>query len=94
MRGDGAIDISVSGGTGDHAYNWSNGANSEDLTGLLAGSYSVTVSDQNGCTTTAEIIITQPTKLELSESHLDLSCFGLCLMCLVFGHVTSRNPEY
>lgn len=46
----GAIDISVSGGSGSYGYSWSNGANTQDISNLGAGSYSVTVTDGNGCT--------------------------------------------
>ncbi len=45
----GAIDISVSGGTGNITYSWSNGALSEDLTGLNEGNYGCVITDDNGC---------------------------------------------
>ena len=45
---DGAVDIDVTGGFGNLRYNWSNGAKTEDLVGVPAGSYSVTITDQNG----------------------------------------------
>jgi SprB repeat len=60
----GAIDISVTGNTGTITYLWSNGATTQDLTGRLAGSYTVTVSDQAGCTTTLNATITQPAVLQ------------------------------
>ena len=46
----GAVDITVSGGTPGYTYSWSNGPTTEDITGLGVGSYTVIVSDANGCT--------------------------------------------
>jgi large repetitive protein len=57
----GAADLTVAGGTAPYVYNWSNGANSQDLVSLTAGTYSVVVTDNNGCTIGTSVIITQPT---------------------------------
>ncbi len=43
---DGEIDITATGGTPGYMYLWSNGATTEDITGLSPGSYTVTVTDQ------------------------------------------------
>ncbi|MBW8333868.1 MAG: tandem-95 repeat protein, partial [Prolixibacteraceae bacterium] len=45
----GAIDLSVTGGTGEYVYLWSTGATTQDLSGLADGIYTVVVSDSNGC---------------------------------------------
>ena len=50
---DGAIDISIVGGTEPYVFTWSNGKTSEDLVGILSGPYAVTVTASNGCTATA-----------------------------------------
>ncbi len=47
---DGAIDLSISGGTSPYTYNWSNGANTEDISGLAGGAYTCTVTDAVGAT--------------------------------------------
>jgi hypothetical protein len=57
--GTGSIDITIAGGTGSYDVSWTGGATSsdEDLDNLSAGSYNVTVTDENGCETTVTAII-------------------------------------
>ena len=45
----GSIDLTVSGGTAPYTYQWSNSANIQDISGISAGSYTVTVIDAKGC---------------------------------------------
>ncbi len=70
----GQIDISVSGGTTAYSYAWSNTATTQDVNGLGAGTYGVTVTDANGCQTNASYVITQPTTLSATETHVDVLC--------------------
>ncbi len=53
----GAINISVTGGTLPYSFLWSNGATTQNLNNLLAGSYSITVTSPNGCTSQADIVV-------------------------------------
>lgn len=74
---DGAIDVSVSGGTPGYTYLWDpNGETSEDITGLPIGDYSVTVTDNNGCLDSLTATITEPTPLATTLTPTDASCFG------------------
>ena len=53
----GSIDVSVSGGTFPYTYNWNDGAATQDRSGLIAGTYTVIVTDFSGCSTTLSVTI-------------------------------------
>jgi gliding motility-associated-like protein len=72
----GAIDLTVSGGTGAYTYGWSNGAATQDVTALSAGTYGVTVADANGCTVSRNTVITQPAAISIIPTVTDPACFG------------------
>jgi len=74
---DGAVDITVTGGTSPYLFQWSNGATTEDLTGLTAGTYSVTIRDGNNCSFTASYTVSQPTLLVVTHVQTNVTCFGL-----------------
>ncbi|MGZ4060696.1 MAG: PKD domain-containing protein, partial [Bacteroidia bacterium] len=56
----GVVDLTINGGVGHNNFSWSNGAGTEDIFGLVAGTYSVIVTDGNGCNITGSYTITQP----------------------------------
>ena len=75
---DGTIDVTVAGGSAPLTYSWDNGETTDDLTGLCAGDYCLTVTDNNGCTAVQCVTITEPTDITASETHTDVTCFGVC----------------
>lgn len=48
----GTVTVTVSGGTAAYTHHWSTGATGAQLTGVAAGAYTDTISDNNGCTLT------------------------------------------
>ncbi len=73
----GAIDLSVQGGVEPYLYSWSNGETTEDLSGLVAGSYTVNVVDKQGCSKEISAHIRQPEPLVASIVDVrDINCYG------------------
>ena len=63
---DGYIIARTSGGTPGYTYKWSQGSTIDEITGLLPGTYSVTVTDANGCISTASADIRIPLPLQVT----------------------------
>ncbi len=73
---DGAISVSVLGGTPPYQFSWSNSENSSSITNLCAGNYSLTVTDNNGCTATLDTEIEQPPVFSAVATEVQpVSCF-------------------
>ncbi len=73
----GAASTNVSGGTSGYTYNWSNTTTNSSVSNFIAGNYSCTITDANGCISTTNVSITQPPLFTASDttlSHVD--CFG------------------
>lgn len=55
--GNGSIALTVTGGTGTYTYDWSNGETTANLSDLEIGEYSVTVTDEAGCSITESFTV-------------------------------------
>ncbi|MAC96302.1 MAG: hypothetical protein CMC96_12480 [Flavobacteriales bacterium] len=74
---DGKLYVTANGGSTPYSYLWSNAATTDTLSNLSAGSYSVTITDANGCTTTANNNISEPTAIAASIAvDSNVSCNG------------------
>lgn len=81
------------GGTPGYSYLWSNGATTSTISGLCPGSYTVTVTDANGCTNSGTVVITQPSTLSVSIVATTLSCNGDCDASAV-ATILGGSPAY
>ena len=72
----GEIKANVAGGAGGYQYIWSNGDTTLSIKNLRAGNYQLSVTDQNGCLTTATAEIKQPVALLATATHQNITCFG------------------
>jgi len=89
---DGSIDItSVLGGVGPYSYEWSNGSIVDDLSGLLAGSYSLTVTDANGCQKQQTFTLTNPTAVVITTGTLVEATCGNSDGSVVLNSSTSND---
>jgi gliding motility-associated-like protein len=73
----GSIDINASGGASPYSYNWSNGSGDEDIYNLMGGSYSVQVTDANGCPADGAWIVVDPPAINIISTVQPNSCVGV-----------------
>jgi hypothetical protein len=90
----GSINLTPSGGTSPYSYSWSNGSTSEDLNTLPANTYSVTITDSKGCSTTNSVTITQPSTITVTTSVTNVNCFGESNGSLSVTNISGGTSPY
>ena len=77
---DGSITTTPSGGTPPYSFLWIGPSGyfstDQNISGLLAGTYSLQFSDVNGCAGFFSVTITQPTKINIANTVTNVACFG------------------
>lgn len=72
----GTVTAIVMGASGPFSFAWNTGAITQSLAGVGTGTYSVTVTDANGCTDEASFDLRVIDDLEVEVTGVDIDCFG------------------
>ena len=75
--GFGSVNITVSNGTPNYAYSWSNGTSGQNLPNVYGGVYSIHVVDSRGCTEVDTFTVVSPAQLSTTYSVANVTCYGL-----------------
>ena len=86
---DGFINITINGGVGDINYNWSNGESTENLNNISAGIYSLTIIDDNNCSNSETVTITENSMITIINTTENCSNEGV-----VSVDVDGGSPNY
>lgn len=73
---DGEITATTDGGCGSMNYVWSNGGNAAVNSGVGAGNYTLTVSDDWGCSANESITLTEPSPISISTTSSGTVYYG------------------
>jgi hypothetical protein len=94
----GSINLTVAGGTSPFTYAWTNAttftAATQDLTGLAADDYSVTVTDSNSCSATLAVTLTQLDPITATATPADATCNGTSTGSIVVSAAMGGSGTY
>ncbi|MBR3945960.1 MAG: gliding motility-associated C-terminal domain-containing protein [Bacteroidales bacterium] len=73
---DGHVTVLATGGVSPYSYAWNNGAISQNLDNVAAGTYSLTITDAAGCSTSRNVSIDAPEAVNMEIAATDVKCYG------------------
>ncbi|MFN7692323.1 MAG: hypothetical protein ACK5QU_14695, partial [Bacteroidota bacterium] len=94
-QANGTATVNATGGAGNFTYTWSNGATGNFISGLSSGSYSVVATDQNGCTSTSQVIVstTPAAGITLTASDTILGLNESAVLEVIGGNTYNWEPS-
>ncbi len=90
---DGSATATVAGGLSPYTFQWSDGQTTPTATNLGAGTYTVTVTDDNGCTIANSVIISEPNPVIAIANGSDTICMGNYSVNIT-ANATGGTPPY
>ncbi|HCW06203.1 MAG TPA: hypothetical protein DGG95_02435, partial [Cytophagales bacterium] len=89
-----SVNLSVTGGTQPFQYQWSTGAQTQDLTGVSPGTYSVVIIDANSCTITQQVAIDSTATVSCAISPLSQPPVCLSSGNMIFSSVVGVQYQW
>ncbi len=90
----GSIQVNAWGGTPSYHYHWNTNDTIPYLQNLFAGTYTVTITDHNGCDTVLSATISDPSPLQISATAQPTLCYGSCDGSAQVFITTQGTPPY
>lgn len=91
---DGTVTVLGNGGVLPYSFSWSNNETTETITDLSAGFYDVSITDENGCTVTEDVTLTEPELLVFNADYINPNCDGAETGIVQVASVTGGTSPY
>ncbi len=91
-QNNGSVLANSTGGTSGYTYSWSNGSNTSSLSNLTAGLFTVTVNDNNSCSSTSTATIINTGSIIATGSSANANCFGSADGSVAVNVVSGTQP--
>ena len=90
---DGQVSATPTGGAAPYTYLWNNGQTTASLTGLSAATYTVVVTDSNGCSATGQATVTSPSAITADVDITNTAC-NQSTGSITLSNIAGGTPAY